>query len=96
MYYGFRPEGTGLLIALTRYEYHKCQSEIRSIVIGTSPSEPHRMVVFMRSTVPKNLRCESRNPPIGSVFMRSTIQPFPKIYVSNADSVTKVAKLSVW
>jgi len=44
------------------------------VLFGASLSEPHRMVVFMRSTV----------------------RLFPKIYVANADSVTHVARLSVW
>jgi len=50
------------------------------------------MVVFMRSTVPENLRSKSGNPPTGSVVMRSTVRLFPKIYTTNADSVTHVSE----
>ena len=33
-------------------------------LVGASLSEPHRMVVFMRSTVPENLCFESGTPPL--------------------------------
>jgi len=43
------------------------------ILFGASLSEPHRMVVFMRPTVCKNLRCVCGNPPTGSVVIRPTV-----------------------
>jgi len=43
----------------------------------------------VRSTVAKNLRSESGNPPL-------VVFDCPKIYIMNADSVTHVTRLSVW
>jgi len=37
-------------------------------------------------TIPEKLRCESGNPPTGSVVMRLTVRPLPKIYVANPET----------